>query len=76
MIIGFLLGISIATFITSLTIIALGTKNLIKDNLITGATISPKIIQTNSITISIISLILILIFLFILKKKLERFTEG
>ena len=76
MIIGILLGISIATFITSLTIMALGVKSIIKENLITGAVISPKIIQTNSTTSLIISLALILLFLLILKKRSQRFIMG
>ena len=75
MIIGILLGISIATFISSLTIIILGTTNIIKENLITGAVINPKIIQTNSITILTISIILILLFSLILKKRIGRFVK-
>tara|TARA_Y100000034_G_C6835609_1_gene377562 strand:+ start:628 stop:858 length:231 start_codon:yes stop_codon:yes gene_type:complete len=76
MIIGILLGISLTIFISSLTLIILGATNIIRENLITGATISPEIIQTNSIAISIISLILIFIFSFILKNKMNRFTKG
>jgi hypothetical protein len=76
MIIGILLGISIAISLTSITIITLGATNLIKENLITGAIINPKIIQTNSIGILISSLVLILLFTLILKKRIRRFKDG
>lgn len=67
MIIGLLLGISVAVFGTSLLMIFTSSTGIIRENLITGATIGTSGIMSYSIAGIIISLIAIFILVKILK---------
>jgi|GEM_PF-3556908 len=76
MIIGLFLGASLATFIASLSLITMGLTNTLQENFITGAVIGPEVVTSYATITLIVSLILILIFTLILRKRSKRFVSG
>ena len=74
MILGILLGISLALTFSSLAIIILEKANLLKENFITGAAIGTNQLVNYAFSSLILGLITTLILITILKKRI-KFTD-
>jgi hypothetical protein len=72
MIIGILLGVSLAMFITSFIFVISDYAGALQENLITGAVIGPDKLASYSFIVLILSFILIVFFILLLKKRFAR----
>ncbi|MFH1451919.1 MAG: hypothetical protein ABIF88_01955 [archaeon] len=69
MIFGILLGISIAIFISSLILIIISSSGIIRENMITGATIgTSSIVSYSTIALFISAILSLIILTYVLKK--------
>lgn len=75
MIIGLLLGITIAMSLASFGIIIMGTTGIISENLVTGAVIGTGGVVSYAIITLILSLIATFFLSLILKKPKKNFAE-
>ena len=69
MIIGILLGISIAVFITSLIFLITGFSSIVNDNLITGATIGADGVVSYALIFLVLSIIAIFFLVLLIRPK-------
>lgn len=72
MIIGLLLGLSLATFITASVFVVAGYSGLMTENLITGAAIGANQLASYSLIPLILSFIAVLFLISLLRRKIKK----